>query len=77
MEKNIFDQPVKNELRTYDNVQKITTSKGDDYTTSCLLDHNYIKNYYKMITINLSKQQLLDSDTKVIQQINFTANLLF
>ena len=74
MEKNIFDQPVKNELRTYDNIQKITTSKGDDYTTSCLLDHNYIKNYYKMITINLSKS---NSDTKVIQQINFAANLLF
>ena len=74
MEKNIFDQPVKDELRTYDNIQKITTSKGDDYTTSCLLDHNYIKNYYKMIKINLSKS---NSDTKVIQQINFAANLLF
>ena len=28
-----------------------------------------------MIAIDLSKQQVLDADPKVIQQINFTANL--
>ena len=38
MEKNLFDQPVKNNLRTYDNIRKIATGQGDDYTTSCLLD---------------------------------------
>ena len=31
--KNVFDQPVKNDLRTYDNIQKIATGEGDDYTT--------------------------------------------
>ena len=33
-EKNFFDQTVKNNLRTYDNIQKIVTGQGDDYTTS-------------------------------------------
>ena len=36
----------------------------DDYTTGCLLDYNDFNNYYKMIAINLSKQQALDADPK-------------
>ena len=72
---NVFDQPIRNNLITYDNIQKIATARGDDYTTGCLLDYNYFKNYYKMIAIDLSKQQALDADPKAIQQINFTGNL--
>ena len=71
--KNFFDQPVKNKV-TYENIRKIATSQGDDYTTGCLLDYIYFKNYYKMIAVDLSKQQALDADPKAIQQINFTAN---
>ena len=73
--KNLFDQPVKNDNVTYENIRKIATSQGDDYTTDCLLDYIYFKNYYKMIAVDLSKQQALDADPKAIQQINFTANL--
>ena len=73
--KNFFDQPVKNDKVTYDNIRKIATGQGDDYTTGCLLDYTYFKKYYKMIAIDLSKQQALDADPKAIQQINFTANL--
>ena len=47
----------------------------DDYTTGCLLDYIYLKNYYKMIAVDLIKQQALDPDPKEIQWINFTANL--
>ena len=57
--KNVFDQPVNNNLRTYDNIRKSLTSQGDDYTTACLLDYNYYSNYYKMRAIDLSKQQAL------------------
>ena len=60
---------------THDSVQKIATGQGDDYTTGCLLDYNYFKNCYKVIAIDLSKQQVLDADLKAIQQINFTGNL--
>ena len=73
--KNFFDQPVKNDKVIYENIRKITTGQGDDYTTGCLLDYTYFKKYYKMIAVDLSKQQALDADPKAIQQINFTANL--
>ena len=40
-----------------------------------LLNYSYFNNYYKMIAIDLSKQQVFDVDPRAIQQINFTANL--
>ena len=70
----MFDQPVRNNLITYDNIQKIATGQGGDYTTSCLLEYKCFKNFYKMIAIDLSKQQALDGDRKAIQQICFTEN---
>ena len=73
--KNFFDQPVKNNKVTYENIRKIATGQGDNYTTGCLLDYSYFKDYCKMIAVDLSKQQALDADPKSIQQMNFTANL--
>ena len=54
-----FDGSAKHKLMTYDNIQRIATGQGDDYTTGCLLDWNYVKNYHKMIIIDLSKQHAL------------------
>ena len=73
--KNFFDQPVKNNKITYENIRKIATGQGDDYTTGCLLDYAYFRDIYKMIAIDLSKQEALDADPKAIQQINITENL--
>ena len=53
---NFFDQPIKNDKVTYDNIRKICTSSSDDYTTGSLLDYPYFKDSYKMITVDLSKQ---------------------
>ena len=75
MEKKFFDQLIKNNKITYENIRKIATGQGDDYITGCLLDYRYFKENYKMIAIDLSKQQALDADPRAIQQINFTANL--
>ena len=72
---NFFDQPIKNNKVTYENIRKIATSQGDDYTTGCLLDYSYFNDTYKMIAVDLSKQQALDTDPKAIQQINFPTNL--
>ena len=72
---NFFDHPIKNNKVTYENNRKIATGQGDDYTTGCLLDYPYFMDTYKMIAVDLSKQQALDSDPRAIQQINFTANL--
>ena len=54
---------------------KCQLSQGDDYTTGCLLDYPYFADTYKMIAVDLSKQQAVDADARAIQQINFTANL--
>ena len=56
-------------------MKKNATGQGDDYTTDCLLNYAYLKNYYKITAIDFSKQQALDADPTVIQEINFTANL--
>ena len=71
---NVFDQPIKNNKVTYENIRKIATGQGDDYTTGCLLDYSYFMDTYKMIAVDLSKQ-VLDVHPRAIQQINFTANL--
>ena len=73
--KNFFDQPIKNDMKTYDNSRKITTGQVYDYTTGGLLDYDYFKKHYSMIAIYLSKQQALDADPKPIRQNNFTGNL--
>ena len=64
---NFLDKPVKSDKRTYNNIRKISTGQGNDYTAGCLLDYPYFKDHYKMMAIDLSKQQALDADFKAIQ----------
>ena len=73
--RNFFDQPIDSMAKTYENIWKIATGQGDDFTTGCLLDYPYLKDHYKTIPIDLSKQQALDADPWAIEKINFTANL--
>ena len=73
--RNFFDQPINSMNKTYENIRKISAGKGDDDTTGCLLDYPYFKENYKMIAIDLSRQNELDADLRVIREINFTANL--
>ena len=49
-----FDQPINYDIRTYENIRKIDTAQGDDYTTGCLLDYHCFKENYKMISIDLT-----------------------
>ena len=67
--KPFFDQPVKNKQEAYEKC--IEMSRNDDYTTRNLLDFSYHQNYYKIITIDLSRQ----INMNIPQQINFTAKL--
>ena len=73
--RNFFDQPINNNIKSYENIRKIVTGQGDDYTTGCSLHYLSLKENYKFIAIDLSKQQALDADPRAIRQINFTANL--
>ena len=52
--KKFFDQPVKSDMRTYDNIKRIATGKGDDYTTVCLLYYIYFNKHCKRIALDLS-----------------------
>ena len=73
--RNFFDQPINSMIKTYENIRGIATGQGDDYTIGCLLDYSYFKKNYKLIAIDLSKEQKLDADPGAIQEINFIANL--
>ena len=53
--RNFFDQPINSMTKTYENIRKIATGQGDDYTTGWLLGCSYFKDHYKMIAIDLSK----------------------
>ena len=52
---NFFDQPIKNKV-TYENIKKIATGQGDDYTIGCLLDYSYFADTYKMIAVDYNKR---------------------
>ena len=54
---------------TYENNIKIATGRGDDYMTACLLDFIYFENYYKIIAVDLSKQQALNADPKEFNKL--------
>ena len=64
---NFFDEPIKNNKVTHEIIRKITTGKRDDYRTGCLLDYPYFKDSYKIIVVDLSKQQTLDADPRAKQ----------
>ena len=55
---------------TSENIRKIATAQGNDNTTGGLLNHPYFKVHYQVIAINLSKQQALDADPRVTEQIS-------
>ena len=65
--RNFYDQPINDSIRQYDEVRKISTGQGHDYTTGCLLDFAYFENNCRLIAADLSKQKALDADSRAIQ----------
>ena len=68
-----FDLPIKTEEEAYEKI--IDISRNNEYTTGNLLDYDYFKKYYKLISIDPSKQQVLQENEDLIQQINFIGRL--
>ena len=64
------DQPVKNNMKTYQNIKKIATDQGYGHTAGTLLDYLYFKENYNLIVTNLRKQETLD--VKTTKQNNIT-----
>ena len=73
--RNFYDQPINDQIRKYDEITKIATRQGVDYTAGCLTDYQYFKNHYKLIAVDLSKQKELDPNPRTIQQIEFYGKL--
>ena len=69
--RNFHDQLINDQIKKYDDIRKIATGKGHDYTTGCLLDYQYFKDHYRLIAVDLSKQKKLDADPRAIQQTEF------
>ena len=76
--KNFHNQPTDSDTKWYEEIRKLTT--GQDYTTGCLLHYEYIKNYYRLIAVHLSRRKGLDASQKSMQQIEligkFKKNLI-
>ena len=68
-----FDLPIKTGEEAYEKI--IDISGNNEYTTGNLLDYDYFKKHYKLIAIDLSKQQVLQENEDLIQQINFIGKL--
>ena len=68
-----FDLPIKTEEEAYEKI--INISRNNEYTAGNLLDYDYFKKHYKLIAIDLSKQQVLQENEDLIQQINFIGRL--
>ena len=69
--RNFYDQPINDSIKQYDEIRKISTGQGDDYTTGCLLDFAYFEENHRLIAADLSKQKALDADSRAIQQMFF------
>ena len=70
-ERKFYDQPINDITNQFDEVRKVLTWYGDDYTNGCLLDYAYFKDNCRLIAVDLSKQKALDADPRAIQQIVF------
>ena len=70
--RNFYDQPINDSIKQYEEVRKVSTGQGHDYTTGCSLHYAYFKNDFRLIAVDLSKQKVLDADSRAIQQIIFT-----
>ena len=73
--KNIYDQELDSDIKCYEESKTMTIGQGDNYTSGCLLDYDYIKDHYRLIAADLSIQRELDTNSKVIQQIELVEQL--
>ena len=73
--KNFYDQAIDSDIKGYNEIRKLTTGQGENYTTGCLLDYDYIKNHYWLIVVDLNRQNKLNADPITTQQIEFIGQL--
>ena len=69
--RHFYDNPIESDIEKYRELKKVMIGKGEDYTAGSLLDFDYFKKHYKLVAVDLSKQEELDADPRAIQQIEF------
>ena len=69
------DYVIEFNIKRYEEIRKLTTGQAEDYTPGCLLDYDYIKCHYRLISVDLSRQNELDSDPNEIQEIEIAGQL--
>ena len=57
MNENFYNQPNDSNIKRCEEIRKLITGRGEDYTTGSLLDYNYVKNHYRLIAVDLSRQK--------------------
>ena len=65
---NFYDHPNDYDIKWHEK-RKLTSGQGENYTTGCLLDYEYIKNHYRLIAVPRSRQEELDAAPKAVQLI--------
>ena len=76
MEKNLYDHATDSDMKRIEEIRKLTTVQGEDYSPGCLLDQDYVKkNHYRLIAVDLSRQKELHADPQAIQQMEFVGQL--
>ena len=76
MEKNLYDHATDSDMKRIEEIIKLTTVQGEDYSPGCLLDQDYVKkNHYRLIAVDLSRQKELHADPQAIQQMEFVGQL--
>ena len=73
--KNFYYQAINSDIKRYEEIIKLTTGQAEGYTTGCFLDYDYIKNYYRLIVVDFTRQKELDANPKAIQQIELMGQL--
>ena len=63
--KKLNDQSIDSDIKIYEKIRKLTTGQGEDYTTECLLDYEYVKNHYRLVAVDLCRKKELDVNPKV------------
>ena len=67
--RNLYDQPINSDVKLYKEIRKLTTGQGEYYTTECSQDYKYVKNHFRLIAVDSSRQKELDANAKGIEQI--------
>ena len=73
--KTFYDQAIDSHIKRYEEIRKLATEQGGDYTAGYLIDFEHIKNHYRLIAVDLNRQKELDADPKAVQQIEFVQQL--